>query len=165
MRNGLYRMEIKIRQGKKEDLPRVLELIKELALYERAPHEVINTVEKMEEDGFGVNPIYGFFVAERGTTIIGISLYYWRYSTWKGKRLYLEDIIVTESERGKGAGKLLFDKTMQKALQENCSGMMWQVLEWNEPAINFYKKYGAKLDDEWTNCTLEAGQIRQILGE
>lgn len=156
-------MEIQIREGKKSDLPRVLELIKELAEYERAPHEVINTVAAMEEDGFGKNPIYGFYVAERGSKIVGLSLYYWRYSTWKGKRLYLEDIIVTESERGKGAGKLLFDRTMEKALEEKCSGMMWQVLEWNEPAINFYKKYGAKLDDEWTNCNLEAEQIREIL--
>ena len=155
---------INIRQGKKEDLPRVLELIKELAAFERASHEVTNTLEKLEEDGFGVQPVYGFYVAENSDSSIGLSLYYWRYSTWKGKRLYLEDIIVTESERGKGAGKLLFDRTMQKALDENCTGMMWQVLEWNEPAINFYKKYGAKLDDEWTNCTLEASQIKEILG-
>jgi GNAT superfamily N-acetyltransferase len=154
-----------IRPGKKSDLPRVLELIKELAEYERAPHEVINTVAKMEEDGFGPSPIYGFFVAEDSSGIIGLSLYYWRYSTWKGKRLYLEDIIVTEKHRGKGAGKLLFDRTMETALEENCSGMMWQVLEWNEPAINFYKKYGSKLDDEWTNCTLEANQIKTILGK
>lgn len=158
-------MSIVIRQGKKQDLHRVLELIRELAEYERAPHEVINTVAKMEEDGFGPNPIYGFYVAERDSKIVGLSLYYWRYSTWKGKRLYLEDIIVTESERGKGAGKLLFDRTMEKALEENCSGMMWQVLEWNEPAINFYKKYGAKLDDEWTNCNLEAAQIKDILNK
>lgn len=154
---------IQIREGRKADLPRVLELIRELALYEKAPNEVINTVAQMEIDGFGPNPIYGFYVAEDDSQIIGISLYYWRYSTWKGKRLYLEDIIVTESHRGKGAGKLLFDKTMEKALQEKCSGMMWQVLEWNEPAINFYKKYGAKLDDEWTNCNLEAAQIRELL--
>ena len=154
-----------IRPGKKSDLPRVLELIKELAEYERAPHEVTNSVAKMEEDGFGPNPIYGFFVAEDSSGIIGLSLYYWRYSTWKGKRLYLEDIIVTEKHRGKGAGKLLFDRTMEKALEENCTGMMWQVLEWNEPAINFYKKYGAKLDDEWTNCNLEAAQIKTILGK
>ena len=144
-------------------MPQVLELIKELATYEKAPHEVINTVALMEQDGFGTNPIYGFFVAENENTIVGISLYYWRYSTWKGKRLYLEDIIVTEKERGSGIGKLLFDRTMQKALEENCSGMMWQVLEWNEPAINFYKKYGAKLDDEWTNCTLEIDQIKILL--
>lgn len=154
---------ITIRRGRKEDIPRTLELIKELALYERAPQEVTNTVELMEHDGFGANPIYGFFVAEQDGVIIGISVYYWRYSTWKGKRLYLEDIIVTESERGKGAGKLLFDRTMQHALDEGCTGMMWQVLEWNEPAINFYRKYGAKLDDEWTNCSLERDQIQALL--
>ena len=152
-----------IRLGEKKDLPRVLELVKELAAYEKAPHEVINTVALMEQDGFGSNAIFGMYVAENETGIVGISLYYWRYSTWKGKRLYLEDIIVTEKERGSGIGKLLFDRTMQKALDENCSGMMWQVLEWNEPAINFYKKYGAKLDDEWTNCTLEADQIKNLL--
>lgn len=153
---------INIRPGRKEDLPRVLELVKELAEFERAPHEVTNTVQRMEADGFGPHPIYGFFVAERDGEIIGLSLYYWRYSTWKGRRLYLEDIIVTESERGKGAGKLLFDRTMQKAIEENCSGMTWQVLEWNEPAIKFYQKYGAKLDDEWTNCHLETHQIEAL---
>lgn len=155
---------IKIREGRKEDLARVLELIKELALFERAPHEVTNTLEMLEEDGFGPRPVYGFFVAETSEKIIGLSLYYWRYSTWKGKRLYLEDIIVTESERGKGAGKLLFDRTMQKCLEENCTGMVWQVLEWNEPAIKFYKKYGSKLDAEWVNCNLETEQIRKLLG-
>ena len=154
---------INIRPGLKSDLPRVLELIKELALFERAPHEVINTVALMEQDGFGAAPIYGLFVAENENGIVGMSLYYWRYSTWKGKRLYLEDIIVTEKERGSGIGKLLFDRTMQKAIEENCSGMMWQVLEWNEPAIKFYKKYGAKLDDEWTNCTLERDQIEKLI--
>ena len=155
---------ITIRTGTKLDLPRVLELIKELAVYERAPHEVTNTVERMEQDGFGANPIYGLFVAENERGIVGISIYYWRYSTWKGKRLYLEDIIVTEKERGSGIGKLLFDRTMQHALEENCTGMLWQVLEWNEPAINFYKKYyQAKLDGEWINCSLEAADIRRIL--
>ena len=152
-----------VRLGGKEDLPRVLELIKELAEYERASHEVINTVEQLEQDGFGSQPIFGFFVAENERGIVGLSLYYWRYSTWKGKRLYLEDIIVTEKERGAGIGKLLFDRTMKKALEENCSGMMWQVLEWNEPSIKFYKKYGAKLDDEWTNCSLERDQIEALL--
>lgn len=153
-----------IRIGKKEDLPRVLELVKELALYERAPHEVTNTVERMEQDGFGSNPIYGLFVAENANGIVGISIYYWRYSTWKGKRLYLEDIIVTEKERGAGIGKLLFDRTMQHAVDEKSSGMIWQVLDWNEPAINFYKKYyNAKLDGEWINCSLETDQIKEIL--
>ena len=149
-----------IRTGKKEDLPRVLELIKELALYEKAPHEVINNVEWMERDGFGPNPIYGLFVAEENKVIVGISLYYWRYSTWKGKRLYLEDIIVTEKERGKGTGKLLFERTMRHALDENCTGMMWQVLDWNTPAINFYKKYDALLEAGWLNGRLDADQIK-----
>lgn len=155
---------ISIRTGTKQDLPRVLELVKELALYERAPHEVTNTVERMEKDGFGPNPIYGLFVAENERGIVGISIYYWRYSTWKGKRLYLEDIIVTEKERGNGIGKLLFDRTMKHALDEECTGMLWQVLDWNEPAINFYKKYyKAKLDGEWINCSLEAEDIKMIL--
>lgn len=156
-------MSITIRTGRKEDLSRVLELVKELAAFERAPHEVTNTVALMEQDGFGPNPIFGFFVAENKTTIVGLSLYYWRYSTWKGKRLYLEDIIVTETERGKGIGKLLFDRTLQHALDENCSGMMWQVLDWNEPAIKFYKKYGASLNPEWINCSLERNQIEELM--
>lgn len=159
-------MAITIRTGIKQDIPRVLELIKELALYERAPHEVTNTVEMMERDGFGPNPIYGFFVAANESTIVGISIYYWRYSTWKGKRLYLEDIVVTETERGHGIGKLLFDRTMQHALDENCAGMIWQVLDWNEPAINFYRKnYDPKFDSGWINTSLEATDIKRLLGK
>ncbi len=154
---------ISVRKGKREDLPRVLELIKELAEFERAAHEVSNTVSKMEEDGFGANPVYGFFVAEDEGLIQGLSLYYYRYSTWKGKRLYLEDIVVTESQRGKGIGKMLFDTTMKLALDEGCTGMMWQVLEWNTPAIDFYKKYNAHMDGEWINCNLEADQIKDAL--
>lgn len=156
-------MSINIRIGTKADLPRVLELVKELAEFERAPHEVTNTVAMMEEDGFGENPIFGFFVAEDKSRIVGLSLYYWRYSTWKGKRLYLEDIIVTESERGKGVGKKLFDRTLQHTLDEKCTGMLWQVLDWNTPAIEFYKKYGASLSQEWINCSLERSQIQKIL--
>lgn len=152
-----------IREGKREDLPQVLRLVKELAEYEKALHEVSNTVEQMEIDGFGASPIYGFFVAERDKVITGISLYYYRYSTWKGKRLYLEDIVVTQSERGSGIGKKLFDRTMAFSLEQNCTGMMWQVLDWNEPAINFYKKYNAKLDGEWVNCNLEASDIKNLL--
>lgn len=152
---------LEIRPGIKQDLPLVLELIKELALYEKALEQVSNTVTQMEIDGFGEHPIYGFFVAEEAGRILGLSLYYYRYSTWKGKRLYLEDIIVTEKERGRGLGKVLFERTMQFALEQDCTGMMWQVLDWNEPAINFYKKYGAKLDPEWINGNLEANDIRK----
>jgi GNAT superfamily N-acetyltransferase len=153
-----------IREGKKEDLPRILELVHELAVYEKAPNEVINTVAMMEEDGFGKNPVFGFFVAvkDNNLEIIGASIYYYRYSTWKGKRLYLEDLIVTESERGNGAGKLLFDRTLLKTLEDKCSGMTWQVLDWNTPAINFYNKYGANLDAGWINCNLQEDQIKKI---
>lgn len=157
------RKEVNIRKGGKADLPRVLELIKELAEYERAPHEVTNTLEAMERDGFGPHPIFGFFVAENGQGIIGISLYYWRYSTWKGKRLYLEDIIVTEKERGAGIGSQLFERTIAFALEQDCSGMMWQVLDWNKPAINFYRKYGTRFDNEWTNCSLERSQMIELV--
>ncbi len=152
-----------IRQGTRDDLPRVLELIRELAEFEKASNEVINSVELMEKDGFGLNPIFGFFVAQEDDFIVGISLYYYRYSTWKGRRLYLEDIIVTETYRGRGIGKLLFERTMLKALHDGCSGMVWQVLDWNEAAIKFYGNYGARLDGEWINCSLETNEIEHLL--
>ncbi|MEP1094538.1 MAG: GNAT family N-acetyltransferase [Cyclobacteriaceae bacterium] len=145
---------INIRKGTKGDLPRLLELIVELAVYEKAEEEVANTVERMEEDGFGENPIYGFIVAEENSEVIGASIYYYRYSTWKGKRMSLEDLIVTESKRGAGVGKLLFEETIKIGKETDCTGMMWQVLDWNEPAINFYKKYDSNLDGEWINCNL-----------
>ena len=154
-----------IRKGKKEDLEAVFGLIQELARYERAPEQVTNTLEKMEEDGFGAQPVYGFYVLikESSAEIIGTAIYYYRYSTWKGKRLYLEDYIVTEAERGKGAGKLLFERVMQKAIEENCTGMMWQVLDWNDPAINFYRKYNADIESGWYNCHLQSKEIKIML--
>lgn len=143
-----------IRKGTKEDLPRALELIRELAIYEKAPDEVTNTLEMMENDGFGEHPVFGFIVAEKAGTIHGMSMYYWRYSTWKGKRIYLEDLIVTEAKRGSGIGKLLFEETIAIGKAAGATGMMWQVLDWNEPAINFYKKYQANIEDGWLNCNL-----------
>jgi GNAT superfamily N-acetyltransferase len=154
---------ITIREGSIHDLEAALELIKELAAYERALHEVTNTIEMMRQDGFGTNPVFGFYVAELNNKIVGLSLYYYRYSTWKGKRLYLEDIIVTKSERGKGIGYKLFDRTMQKSVEENCTGMMWQVLDWNKPAIDFYKRFDTRFDNEWINCHLEISQIKSFL--
>lgn len=133
----------------------MLELIRELAVFERAPDEVTVTLEHFIENGFGKNPVWEAFVAVNDQEeIVGISLYYMRYSTWKGLRLYLEDLIVTESARGKGIGKMLFDQTVAEARNLKLSGMMWQVLDWNEPAIQFYKKYGAELSNEWVNCSL-----------
>ncbi|MGK9120468.1 N-acetyltransferase family protein [Olivibacter jilunii] len=143
-----------IRKAQKEDCSRILELIHELALYERAPEEVTVSLEEMEDAGFGVNPVWEAFVAEIDGVIQGIALYYIRYSTWKGRRLYLEDLIVTQEMRGRGIGKLLFDKVIEEMQNKGYSGMVWQVLEWNEPAINFYKKYHATFDSEWVNVSI-----------
>lgn len=148
-------MSLIIRRGTADDVPAMMKLVRELALYEKAPEQVSNTEERMLKEGFGENPVFGSFVAELDGEIIGISIYYDRYSTWKGKRLYLEDIVVTESKRGVGAGKLLFDKTVEEARNTDCTGMMWQVLDWNEPAINFYKKNNARFDEGWINCHLD----------
>lgn len=147
-------MSVTLRKGTEEDLPQILELIKELALFENAPDEVINTVEKMKIDGFGANPVYWFYVAEQKGRIIGTAIYYLRYSTWKGVRLYLEDLIVTEKARGIGAGKMLFEACIAEAKDKGYSGMVWQVLDWNTPAIDFYKSYEADLDGEWVNGSL-----------
>lgn len=148
-------MSIVIREGIKEDVPVMFELIKELALYENAPEQVTNTVEQMYIDGFGENPIFGSIVAEFEGKVVGLSLYYYRYSTWKGKRLYLEDLIVSEKMRGKGLGEKLLEATIEQAKKTSCTGVMWQVLDWNEPAINFYKKFGVRFDGEWLNVHLD----------
>ena len=148
-----------IRKGTKADLPAAFELIYELAVYEKAPDEVDNTVERMEEDGFGPNPVFGYFVAEEDGEIKGIALYYYRYSTWKGKSLYLEDLVVRVSERGRGLGKRLFDAIVKEAKATRCRQINWQVLDWNEPAIRFYKRLGTQLDGEWVNCKLDHRQI------
>lgn len=148
-------MSVIIRKGIREDVPVMFELIKELALYEKAPEQVTNTVEQMYLDGFGDNPIYGTIVAEVAGEVVGLALYYYRYSTWKGKRLYLEDLIVSEKMRGKGLGEKLLEATIQQAKHDACTGVMWQVLDWNEPAINFYKKFGTRMDGEWINVHLD----------
>jgi ribosomal protein S18 acetylase RimI-like enzyme len=169
-------MKIIIRRAVKEDCPRLLELVTELAIYEKAPNDVTVTLEHFTESGFGKNPVWWGFVAtspltplrkaERGIPpspfmekglgdeVVGFALYYIRYSTWKGQAMYLEDIIVTESMRGKKIGKLLFDRLIEEAKEKKFNRIIWQVLDWNEPAINFYKKYNADFDGGWLNCSL-----------
>lgn len=155
-------MSIHIRFAEKEDCARLLELIRELARYEHAEDEVTVSLEEFIDAGFGTNPVWKSFVAEEHGQVIGLALYYIRYSTWKGCRLYLEDFLVTESYRGRGVGKLLFDRTVQEARKQNYNGMTWQVLDWNEPAINFYKKYKSSFDGGWLNVSFSREQIHDV---
>ena len=148
-------MSTTIRRAVREDCKRLLELVQELADFERAPHEVTVTLDHFIESGFGKNPVWYGFVAEENETIVGFIVYYVRYSTWKGQRMYLEDFLVTENARGKGVGKLLFDRLIEEAKEKKFNGIVWQVLDWNETAINFYKKYNAKIESEWLNCSIE----------
>jgi GNAT superfamily N-acetyltransferase len=155
-------MKITIRQSQKEDMPKVLEYIQELATYEKAPNEMVNTVENLEKDGFGYNKVFDCLVAEVNSMVIGFALYYTGYSTWKGRTLYLEDFLVSENYRGKGIGKLLFNQVILEAKKRGVKRMDWQVIDWNDPAINFYKKYNAKLDGEWINGRFFEEDIRNF---
>jgi len=148
-------MKIEIRKAERKDCPRLMELIHQLAVYEKAPEAVIVSHKHFEKSGFGEKPVWWGFVAEAEGKVQGFALYYIRYSTWKGQRMYLEDILVDKAYRGMGIGKLLFDKLIEEAKRKEFSGMMWQVLNWNKPAINFYKKYeGVIIDNEWLNCSI-----------
>jgi GNAT superfamily N-acetyltransferase len=137
----------------------LIELVNELALFEKAPEEVTVSLQEFEDSGFGNNPVWKAFVAVNNDVIIGFALYYIRFSTWKGRRVYLEDFIVTEEYRGKGVGKLLFERIIQETKELGYSGMVWQVLDWNEPAIGFYKKYEANIEEGWLNASLSNEQV------
>lgn len=155
-------MGFKVRKGTKQDLPAVLNLIKELAAYEKASGEVINNIEEMERDGFGTHPAFHFFLAEMSGEVAGMALYYIKYSTWKGKCIFLEDIIVSEKFRGKKLGKELFEAVVKVSKELKVQRMEWQVLDWNKPAINFYKKFDTEFNAEWINCKLVYEQIQQF---
>ncbi len=147
---------IRIRPAELPDCPRILELVQELADYEKASSEVTVSLEHFSESGFGADPVWWGFVAEDQGKIVAFALYYIRFSTWKGQTMYLEDILVTEEMRGKGIGKLLFEALIAEARKKGFRRICWQVLDWNEPAINFYKKYNASFDGEWINCAINA---------
>ena len=155
-------MDLLIRKAGKKDCLRMMELIKELALYEKAPEQVTVDLNHFIESGFGPQPVWWAHVAEitnedNTKNIVGFALYYTRYSTWKGQRMYLEDIIVTEKMRGNGIGKMLFEELIKVCKEKKYNGMMWQVLDWNEPAINFYKKFNnVTFDGEWINCSIDS---------
>ena len=158
-------MKTTIRKGLKKDLPDVLRLIKELADYENSLKEVTITLEDLKKDGFGKHPFYWFLVAERNNQIIGLSFYWIRYSTWKGKLLFLEDFVIKEEYRRNGIGSRLFEETIKICKHLKLNGMTWQVLDWNTPAINFYKKYNANISAAWLNGKLTKRQIEELLSK
>jgi GNAT superfamily N-acetyltransferase len=133
----------------------MMDLIRELAIFEKAPEQVTVSLSHFEESGFGEKPVWWAFVAEIDGVIVAMALYYIRYSTWKGQRMYLEDIIVSEAYRGQGLGAALMGALIAEAKAKQFKGMIWQVLDWNEPAIQFYKKYQAHFDPEWINVSLD----------
>ena len=155
-------MDIDIRKGVKKDLPQVLALIKELADYEKSLDQVDVTLEQLEKDGFDGHPHYYLLVAEEKGEIIGVCFYFIRYSTWKGKVLFLEDFVVKEEYRRMGIGGMLFEETIRIANKENMDGLHWQVLDWNTPALNFHKKYNASISSTWLNGRLDKEQINKL---
>ncbi len=159
----MTQLKYSIRKGEPRDVADLLRMIKALATYEKAADEVIVSEEDLLRDGFGSNPKFQLLVAEMNQKIVGIALYYDRYSTWKGRTLYLEDLIVEESQRRLGIGKALLKELVKIADEEEVERLEWQVLEWNKPAIEFYQKLGAIVDTEWYNCKYNKGQYSEAL--
>lgn len=158
-------MSFLIRRGDERDVPGIMKLVQELALFERAPEAVVNTEKMLHEDGFGKNSIYKVFVAEAADTneVIGMALFYTAYSTWKGKMLFLDDLVVTESYRRYGIGRKLMNEFLKEARETGVNQIRWQVLNWNTPAIQFYKSLGAELDEEWITCKMTKQEIANYL--
>jgi GNAT superfamily N-acetyltransferase len=158
-------MSFIIRHGNEKDIPGMFRLVKELAEFERAPDAVVNTEKILQEDGFGKNSIYKVFIAEEVATgdVVGMALYYTAYSTWKGRIFYLDDLIVTQAFRKSGIGQKLLNEVLKAAAEAGVNQIRWQVLDWNEPAINFYKKMGAELDATWIDCKMSKEQIQNYI--
>jgi GNAT superfamily N-acetyltransferase len=152
-----------IRRGTPTDMPSVLSLIKELALFEKEPDAVVVTVDDLVRDGFSENPLFHCFVAEVNDEIIGIALYYYRYSTWKGKTIHLEDLIVREKERGIGAGMALYKEVIKQGEKDGVRRIEWAVLDWNQNAIDFYEKTGAKVLSDWRIVQMDEQGIAAFL--
>lgn len=152
-----------IRPATPSDMPRVLELIQELATYEKEPDAVIITQEDLVRDGFGENPLFQVLVAQEQEQIIGMALFYNRYSTWKGKTIHLEDLIVTKQKRGTGAGMALYKEVIKIAQEQGVKRVEWVVLNWNEPAINFYKATGADVLQDWYTVQMGQDAIQRLV--
>jgi GNAT superfamily N-acetyltransferase len=152
-----------IRKALKKDMPCVLELIQELAVFEKEPDAVVVTVDDLVRDGFSEQPLFQCFVAEVENEIIGMALFYYRYSTWKGKTIHLEDLIVKESKRGTGAGFALYKEIIQQGKAENVRRIEWNVLDWNTPAIDFYEKSGAKVLGDWRVVHMDENGITNFI--
>ena len=156
---------LKIRIGVPEDMTAVLRLINELAVFEKEPDAVVVTVEDLLRDGFGENPLFHTFIAEENGEIIGMALYYYRYSTWKGKTIHLEDLIVKESKRGTGAGLALYKAIIQQGKKDGVRRIEWNVLDWNTNAIQFYEKSGAKVLEDWRVVQMSEQEIDNFLSK
>lgn len=156
-------MDFIIREATIKDAKQILDLIVELAVFEKEPDAVEVTVEDLEKDGFGANPVFKCFVAEYNNEIAGIALVYNRYSTWKGKIIHLEDLIVSDKYRGKGLGTLLLNQVVIYANSLGARRINWEVIDWNEPAIKFYEKKGAKVLRDWDVVQLDAEGIQNYL--
>ena len=154
-----------IRKGEKKDMKAVLDLIQELATFEKEPDAVVVTVADLERDGFGDYPLFHTFVAEVDDRIVGIALYYYRYSTWKGKTIHLEDLIVKSAMRGSGLGFALYSKIIEQGKIDNVRRIEWNVLDWNTPAIDFYIKSGARILDDWRVAQMDENGINQFLSK
>ena len=152
-----------IRKGEKSDMKAVLELIRELAVFEKEPNAVVVTVEDLERDGFSENPLFHTFVAKINNEIVGVALYYYRYSTWKGKTIHLEDLFVKEKMRGSGIGFALYSKIIEQGKKDKVRRIEWAVLDWNTPEIDFYKKSGAKVLDDWRVAQMDENGINEFL--
>ena len=148
-------MNLQIRPATRADVPRAFALICELAEFEGERHQVETSPAILERDGFGQTPLFHLLVAEQNGEIVGIALSYIRYSTWKGKRWWLDDLIVTERARGRGVGTALLNAVVEAARAASCSGVMWQVLDWNSSAIAFYEKFGVRMETDWNNVHLD----------
>ena len=154
---------MKIRKATQTDMPFVLNLIRELAAFEREPEAVVVTVDDLIRDGFSEPPLFNCLVAENENTIIGMALFYYRYSTWKGKTIHLEDLIVKADQRGTGAGLALYQEIIKQGQKDKVRRIEWNVLDWNAPAIAFYEKSGAKVLNDWRVVHMDENGMKQFL--